>query len=50
MNRSQAAAFLGSLGGSVVSTAKSEAARENGKLGGRPPGKKTKKAKKGKKQ
>jgi hypothetical protein len=36
MNASQAAAFLGRLGGTVTSKAKTKAVRENGKLGGRP--------------
>jgi len=36
IDKMQAAATLGRLGGSVKSDAKSAAARENGKLGGRP--------------
>lgn len=36
IERSKAAATLGKLGGKVKSEAKAEAARENGKLGGRP--------------
>jgi hypothetical protein len=34
--KNPAAVTLGSLGGKVRSTAKAEAARENGKKGGRP--------------
>lgn len=34
--KNQAAQQLGRLGGSVTSEAKTEASRENGKLGGRP--------------
>lgn len=34
--KNQAAQQLGRIGGSVTSEAKTEAARENGKLGGRP--------------
>jgi len=36
LSRSDAAAALGSKGGSVMSKAKAEAARENGRKGGRP--------------
>ena len=36
MNASQAARFLGRIGGSAKSKAKAKAVRENGKLGGRP--------------
>jgi hypothetical protein len=38
-NVNDAARILGRLGGMTITPAKSEAARQNGKLGGRPPGK-----------
>jgi hypothetical protein len=41
-----AAQSLGRLGGQAKSEAKTLTARENGKLGGRPKGKKRKKARK----
>ena len=39
---SRIASILGTLGGSSKSEAKTKAVRENGKLGGRPAGKKNK--------
>lgn len=41
MNKKNPAALLGRKGGAVKSEAKSEAARANGKKGGRPPKEKT---------
>lgn len=42
MVKNQAAALLGKRGGKVKSAAKAAAARRNGRLGGRPLGKKGK--------
>jgi hypothetical protein len=42
----QAAAALGRKGGSVSSRRKAKSSRENGKMGGRPPGEPSKLAKK----
>jgi hypothetical protein len=42
MNKTDAARFLGSLGGKVRSEAKTKAARKNAKKGGWPKGRKRK--------